>query len=605
MVRMRIAWVGLVLLCSLASSQVAFDTRRFDVDVKIGQDRSVEITENISVTFREPRRGIVRTVPHEIQGKTAKRRVRYQFLEYTANGISVPGAASDDGSQWSIKIGDPDRRVSGSIQYTIRYRVEGALTDIDGKDSWGPRTEFFWNLVPIGWPTGSGASKIHITFPPPAAEGVVSRVLYGPKGSRAGIELAYGKEVVGRTDLLNPVFPDRTTFEVSTRKPLEKGYGVTVVLGLPKGTVEARDDALIETYSGSLDKQSPEPFSNGNFDLPSNPAGIILPIIPGAALLWWTLSKRPKKPGPLVVRFDPPEGVDPMRAGVLYDNNFQPRDVLAGIVSLAQQGACRLQVEDKSFAVHLTGREPAKLSDPERRLLEELGHFGPDIRPDTLRHSFASSFRAIGAVVTNQLVLDGWRKGSGNGMWGCLAFFLLLAATAGSCIFGGVWACIGLVAGGVLLAIALISGSPWTDHGEFKKWELDGLKEFIVRAHKDPLEFAAKHHPTSAMYEKLLPYAIGFGLVQEWSKAFAGIDLEQPAWIDSGSDAFLWYWMFSDGWGSIDNDWGSAVSSPAWSSGDSGFGGGFSSGGGFDGGGGFDSGGSVGDGGGGGGGGDW
>jgi hypothetical protein len=601
---MRLAAIFLSFVLGAAGfAQVAYDTKRFDVDVAISQNRSVEITEKISVDFREERRGLVRTIPHVIQGKDAKRRVGYTFLEFTANGKTVPASSDDDGNQYTLKIGDPNLRVIGDVTYTIRYRVTGALTNIDKNDAWGPRVEFFWNLLPIGWPTPIEASKITLTYPEPASKGIAARVLFGPRGSRAGIELAEDKPVVGRTDLLSPRFVGNTTFEVETRRRLEKGFGITVVLGLPKGTLLGRDDAIIET---PLVDREPETLTYDSF--PNNPIGLFLPVIPGAAFLWWTLKNRPKKPGPLVVRFDPPSGVDPMRAGVLYDDKFQPRDVLAGIVSVAQQGACTLKVEDKSFALHFTGRQPATLSDPEKRLLDELRPFGPDITPEGLRNSFSASFRTLDAVVRNQLIADGWRKQSGNAGWGCLAFFLFLAATVGSCMLGGIWGCAGLILGGVVLAIGLASGSPWTDHGAFKKWELDGLKEFIVRAHKDPLEFAAKYHPTTAMYEKLLPYAIGFGLVQEWSKSFAGIDLEQPTWIDSGGDTMLWYWMFSDGWGGVDNDWSSAVSDSSgggWGGGDSGFGGGFSSGGGFDGGGGFDSGGSVGDGGGGGGGGDW
>lgn len=584
-------------------AQVAYDTKRFDVDVAIAADRTVEITEKISVAFKQPRHGLVRTIPHVVERAGARRSASFVFLEYTANGISVPASTSDDGTKYTLKIGDPDRTVSGSVIYTIRYRIGGALTNIDSKDAWGERVEFFWNLVPAEWPTAVDASKITITYPEPTRDSVAARVLFGPRGSRAGVELAWGKPVVGRTDLLAPKFVDRTRFEVETRRRLDKGYGITAVLGLPKGTVAEADDADIERL---LTPKASNPIFDG--EPPSNPIGLILPLLPGAAFLWWTLKSRPQKPGPRVVRFDPPQGIDPMRAGVLYDDKFQPRDVLAGIVSLAQQGACKLRVEDKSFGVQITGREAATLSDPEKRLLQELKPYGPDVAPDTLRSTFASSFRALDAVVRNQLVMDGWRKRTGNGGWGCLATIVLIVATVGSCLFGGIWACPGFILGVILVAIALASGSPWTDHGAFKKWELDGLREFIFRAHKDPLEFAAKFHPDTAMYERLLPYAIGFGLVTEWSRAFEGIDLEQPAWIDSGGDGMLWYWMFSDGWSGVDSEWSSAVSgsgSSGWSSGDSGFGGGFSSGGGFDGGGGFDSGGSVGDGGGGGGGGDW
>ncbi len=600
--RMRvIALLLFTLCCCLASAQVAFDTSRFDVQLDVGADRSLTVTEWISVQFREPRRGIVRTLPITVRSESAQRTVQYQVLGAEANDSPVPVQQETSGDTLTLKIGDANRRVTGSVTYTIRYRVLGALSNIEKADEWGPRAEMMWNAIPSGWPTGTSAARIEVRFPDPTSELFGVRALFGPVGSRAGTELFWGKSVNGRTDLISVSLPSRQKAIVEAKKPLDKGFGITVVLALPKGTVSEHNDAIL--------RNAPESQFPTQSELPNNPLGIFLPIIPVLFGLPWALKRRFIKPGPLVVRFDPPEGVDPMRGGVLFDDNFQPRDLLAGLISLCQKGAGRMQAIEGKLQFHLGEQEPSGLSKLERQLLDSLRSYGPVVSPDALRGVFAPSFNALGAQAKADLTHDGWRRKGMNPQWlGCGLFFLLTVVSCAGLIYTGFYACIGFVLATILLVLITLMPTPWTPVGVRKKWELEGLKEFVIRAHKDPLEFAAKHQPSAALYERILPYAISFGLVQQWSKAFEGVQMAQPGWFDGSADShFPWFWYFSDGYSNVSSDWNHAGQPPtsSWTSGGSGLGGGYSSDGGFDGGGGFDSGGSVGDGGGGGGGGDW
>ena len=113
----------------------------------------------------------------------------------------------------------------------------------------------------------------------------------------------------------------------------------------------------------------------------------------------------------------------------------------------------------------------------------------------------------------------------------------------------------------------------------------------------------ADRMPDQALFERLLPYAVAFGAVQQWTRAFDGIQLQPPQWVDGYMGDTLWLSSFVGDAQTAQSAWEGAVShtdsGSGFSSGDSGFGGGWS-----DSGGGFDSGGSSGDGGGGGGGGD-
>ena len=107
-----------------------------------------------------------------------------------------------------------------------------------------------------------------------------------------------------------------------------------------------------------------------------------------------------------------------------------------------------------------------------------------------------------------------------------------------------------------------------------------GFKQFIETAETRRSEFAEK---TGLFYE-YLPYAIVFGCVDRWSKAFEGLDLPAPNWYGSNS-AFTALYFASAMNGFSDTAVSAIVSTPG-GSGSSGFGGGGSSGGGGGGGGG-------------------
>ena len=52
-----------------ANDEVTYDsnmqTKKFDVDVKVGEDGSYTVTENIKVKFVNPRHGIYRYIPYK------------------------------------------------------------------------------------------------------------------------------------------------------------------------------------------------------------------------------------------------------------------------------------------------------------------------------------------------------------------------------------------------------------------------------------------------------------------------------------------------------------------------------------------------------------
>src|SRR5690606_37410371 len=90
----------------------------------------------------------------------------------------------------------------------------------------------------------------------------------------------------------------------------------------------------------------------------------------------------------------------------------------------------------------------------------------------------------------------------------------------------------------------------------------------------------------SRIFYDYLPYAVVFGLTDEWAKAFEGLDDLPPADWYSGSSGRLGALVLADNLTRFSQESAGAIAATPASSGSSGFSGGFSGGGGGGGGGG-------------------
>ena len=146
--------------------------------------------------------------------------------------------------------------------------------------------------------------------------------------------------------------------------------------------------------------------------------------------------------------------------------------------------------------------------------------------------------------------------------------------------------------------IGLVAGrKPLTSEGAKLKEHLLGLKEFIRVAEADRLQMlqsvsGAERVATDAgsiikVYEKLLPYAVLFGLEKEWAGTLGKYyDQNPPDWYAGSNISAFNAGAFAAGVGSIASSVASSYSGSSSSSSSGGSGGGGSSGGGGGGGGG-------------------
>ncbi len=527
--------VALALCLAAIANAASFTTRSFRTDVTIEKNRIVGFVETIDLTFTQPSHGIVRNIPYRTQANDGSSRlVEFVFdgtsLD-TGNGFAeVPASKVQDGDDWVLKIGSPSARVSGHATYKIKYRVTYSLADIPAEGKLGARTEFLWNVLPGGWPTSIPEGEVTVHFP--QVRGAVwARALLG-NGGRLGVQRERGKAPVGGLDLLDLSYPDDKTLKIGLKREKRFGESLTVILALPKGTVSP-GEILTEAPPAQPAYQRQRSHDAGSTNL-GNPGWALLPLllIPLGSLL---RSRRDYFRGmPLVVQYDPPEGIGPGEAGYLLDKDIQPSHVSAGVLSIAQKGAAQfipigLDLKDEQGDRPLTFFEGA--------IYRQLAAFPSPISGTEVSNALGSAYPDLRmGIRSGPAIAPLMGKRGPEEIILAVAFLVLVSI---SFLFG-ILPGIGAVVLGLIVAVTVNSGIPkYTKEGARIRRHLEGLKEFISHSKEQELNYMVEHAPDLAMFERLLPYAVAFGAVTEWKAAFPNLDYFALGGGNGSGD--MWY----------------------------------------------------------------
>lgn len=564
---------GLAFLafCGLAAVAPAakFTTQRFDVTLMIQPDGTLIVREQIEVNFTEPQRGLIRKLPAITKGRgNLLRRTQYELIgvQMKQRGAfdTAPAAPEMNGGDWQVRIGRKDRFLEGSVTYMIDYRVRGGMTPFEGGEGLGKRTELQWNMLPTNWATTIDASRVMILFPKPKPGIVKARVIVGDLGTRQGLDIS-PKDGVRKSAVVKTSFLG-STLTAELLRPLRSGQTMTVTLALPGDTVVAPkpDIAARTDEDGRLVLDDREPFTQSQLI-----AGTVLPFLPLIPLWFWRRRYQHRE-GPLVTQFDPPEGIGPSECGLIIDRSFDPRDVVAGILSLAQKGAAKVRPDDTetSFSVRLLSLRQAKgLTAFEEGLFRTLEPYGPEIDAKTLKGNFGQDYQRLSIELKKGLHDRGLTVTPGMAGFGCGIGLLFAIVTLGLGAFAMenlmVLALCPAILAIVIGAVMIGRMSNLTAEGTRVRSHVKGLREFIRRADADELRRMSETMPAQALFERLLPYALVFGYVEQWSRAFEGIQLEPPEWFENPSGFDYWSMHQINNLIMHDTVWNQAVVPPA------------------------------------------
>jgi len=577
--RTRLLGFACVLLAALllgASAARAADVgwviNTFDSAIDIQSDGRVLVNETIAVDFGSlEKHGIFREIPVRYDWPADPKKIRVyelQVLSVTnAQGRAWRYETGSNGANVELKIGDPDVTISGKQTYRISYVLRGAINGFSDHD------ELFWNVTGSEWPVPILSSSATVHAPAPLTQ---TACYLGQVGSRTGCSIA-------------STGPQTTQFV--TGRTLSPGEQLTIVGALRKGVVPDPRPIL---------QDRPREFAQ-YFDASPIWLGLAALVgVLGLALVfwrWYTAGRDDPDRVTVVPEYEPPEKMRPAQIGLIVDERADTLDVTASIVDLAVRGYLTITEIPKEglfgsrdWSLKRTDKDAADLLQYERTILTGLFATGDEVKLSALRRHFYTTLSLAERELYTDAVARGWfpadpaRVRMTYAIAG-VAFIILAGAITfllGAAVGGGL---VGIASG--VPAIALIAVSPVMPRKSKDGAELarrsQGFRMYMEVAEKDRQKFAEKEH----LFTDYLPYAIVFGCVDQWAKAFEGIDLKQvtSSWYSGSSlNAFTASGLSRD-LSSFSDQVSTAIASTPGGSGSSGFGGGAGGGGGGGGGG--------------------
>lgn len=548
----------------------------FSATIKINTDASLDVSEKIEYNFGAiNKHGIIRDIPVNYKARGGNFNLRVSNVKVEdENGLGYLFSTYYSGSNFSIKIGDANKFVSGKKIYVVNYKIKRAMNYFDSYD------ELYWNVVGNEWEVPIESAEANIIFPESIAEDQVRKTcfagLLGEKSLCSSTEFIFSGNLIQgvrfkQNSLLAPV------------------QGFTVVVGVPKKVV--LEPSAADSYLEIL---------KDNWI-------IVLPFITFFAMyyLWRSRGRDPKGRGVIVAQYDAPDNLMPGEIGAIIDERVDEKDVSSNIINLAVNGYLKITAIENKFGIFGTKdyylekiKEGDILQDFDKILLEALFRSGTKVKMSELNNKFYKDLSQIEDKLYQSVVTKGYFPENPNSvrikyiLAGVGAIFIGFFI---STIFAGLFGAIGLFSFVFSAVIIIIFGSRMpvkTQKGAEAKEYIFGFKEYLSVAEKDRINFHNAPEKNPERFEKLLPYAIVLGVEEKWAKQFEGIYDESPSWYSDPSGARFNAAFLASNLSNFSSITGRNLSSrPSSSShgaagGHSGFGGGGFSGGGFGGGGG-------------------
>ncbi len=575
-----------ILISPAVRADEGWTITSFHSDIQIATDSTVTIHEDIRVDFGSlQKHGIFRTIPLRYRyDSTRDRYIKLEVASVTDGSRPITYAVSVDKDNEVIKIGDPNYTVTGAHRYVILYAVAGVMNAFTDHD------ELFWNVDGGLWPVPKQSVTATVQMPPNSFQ--KAACYEGPTGSRETCTVASDT-------------PGGITF--SSTRELGSGEQMSIVTALNKGAVNVPAPLLEPRL---------RQFPQDAFDInPLTVGSSLLVFLAGIGLIarfWWLHGRdrayltqyyltndtrdapeAPFRHEPVVVEFGPPQNLRPAQLGLILDESADTKDVTATIVDLAVRGFLTIAEVPGKHDWLLTQKqgEVAALLPYEKTLLDGLFANGrQQVKVSELKGTFQVTLRSSESEVYSDAMsrkLFRFRPDYLRGIAVLVAIVVMLAG-AGLAFGLGVlfgWGLVGVavILAGVVLIVAHRALSTRTASGRDLMQHALGFRLYMNTAEKYRQQFAEK----AEIFTQLLPYAIVFGCVSGWAKAFEGIDTSATNSWYVGPGPFQAV-LLSNSLQSMNASLSSAIaSSPPSSGSSSGFGsGGFSGGGGGGGGGG-------------------
>ncbi|MBI4136578.1 DUF2207 domain-containing protein [Candidatus Roizmanbacteria bacterium] len=484
----------------------------FKSDITIHQNGAVTIRETIVYDFGiEVRHGIIREIPLVYENFEEKKfEIGFDLVSVTnQNGVAYQFQENRQGNDMSIRIGDPDGMVTGIQHYVITYVLGGVIQQFSDHD------ELLLDVTGHGWtvqinqPVATISFHPDVMIDPSTIKTICFTGSYGSTEQNCTHSMSSDGTSVFSTHLLLP------------------NENMTVGVSFPSNTVTYVPLTLVEE---NIIEKNPIAFLYGIIAW-IGIGNIVLPLI--FMLIWWYTGRDPSVHAPVVRTFDPPRDTNrrtlsPMEVGALVDEKINPRDISAELIHLAIQKYVIIQEHKQKLLGFVPGdiellRGPAFKSDPELNNLpkhqKELLHaFQLDekevVRLSKIRDTAHTRLESLKDELYSMLVLDGFFPENPEKRRTTFAVFSILSIFALSPLLA------------IVLFIISQAMGRRTVAGVIAKRQALGLRQFLVSQERQ----YAFQEKNKFLFEKLLPYAVVFGVAKIWAKKFEQFTDYKPDW---------------------------------------------------------------------------
>ncbi|MCX6085308.1 MAG: DUF2207 domain-containing protein, partial [Caldiserica bacterium] len=280
----------------------------FDSAITVNQDGSMRVENTISamVTGAQIQHGIYYDFPTIYSNtKTGGRLViDFRVLGVQRDGQTEPYTMENLTNGKRVKIGSADTFIEpGQHTWMLRFSVDRELGYFADHD------ELYWNVIGNGWLFPIEHASATVTLPTGAAAKITGLAAYtGAAGSTASAV------TTTQSDDGSPTFITTST--------LNPGEGMTIVVGWPKGFVQAPTAATRFGW-----------FLRDNGALIVGLLGVLLVFL-YYMTVWYRYGKDPDR-GTIFARFAPPEGISPGGARYLTRMAHDSKTFTAALIDMA------------------------------------------------------------------------------------------------------------------------------------------------------------------------------------------------------------------------------------------------------------------------------
>lgn len=471
----------------------------YRVNIKVDNKNIYSVDENIRVDFLQPRRGIYRIIPEEFNGKEIK---------VTNIQTNVKTAAKDEGNYIYLRLGDPNRYLTGIKDYKIKY-----IYNI-GWDRNSSYDEVYYNLIGNDWDTTIKKVEFSIELPKSFDSSKVNFTLgkYGSTNTSGVKWSVEGNTINGYTTVaLNPK------------------ESVTIALPLPEEYFDFTDQKITYYVFKSV-------------------LYLIYLIIPSMAL--FLLKKyRYREEVVQTVEFYPPDNLTPTEMGYYIDGIIHSKDLTSLIFYWANKGYLKINELRKAGLFTKDEFEIEFLKDTldtekefEKYMYNALSAYKnsenrlniKDLRNKFYKHiEKAAEILEIDLIMNKKTLYSSKSLRIGSSVRTSI-LFIVVASFGYFYYFGpgrGLDTIVTIIFGGLSVLITLIISGKIknrTQYGNEILGRILGFKRFLETAEKRKLEMLLEENPS--YFYNILPYTIVLGVSSIWADKFKDLVVEPPQW---------------------------------------------------------------------------